>query len=236
MRDAVRLSEDLAIEQTMFEDKLKTTDWEATNEAIEEQIARESYIQWCRDNRNTQNIHQHPQIISPSHQQQTKQTVYNLKSNATITSSAKECNSLIAATSHKAQQRPSMVGGSSTNDLFMDTDQSELSDEAGSSKYYNYKNPLHYPQRKRRSNRRTITSTNEAVNVHHLAEETGTFALPTKKRKDDAGTSNISAQNDSSSSTSTPPNSDFYHSLLASSYSDSLNGLYHLCFDSSDIK
>lgn len=43
------MSEDLEIEQTMFEDKLKTTDWEATNEAIEEQIARESYLQWCRD-------------------------------------------------------------------------------------------------------------------------------------------------------------------------------------------
>lgn len=27
LRDAVRLSEDLEIEQTMFEDKLKTTDW-----------------------------------------------------------------------------------------------------------------------------------------------------------------------------------------------------------------
>lgn len=50
MNDAVRMSEELEIEQTMFEDKLKTTDWEATNEAIEEQIARESYLQWCRDN------------------------------------------------------------------------------------------------------------------------------------------------------------------------------------------
>lgn len=50
MHDAVRLSEDLEIEQTMFEDKLKTTDWEATNEVMEEQIARESYLQWCRDN------------------------------------------------------------------------------------------------------------------------------------------------------------------------------------------
>ncbi|KAH8379661.1 hypothetical protein KR009_006422 [Drosophila setifemur] len=49
-KEAVRLSEQLEIEQTMFEDKLKTTDWEATNEAIEEQIARESYLQWCRDN------------------------------------------------------------------------------------------------------------------------------------------------------------------------------------------
>lgn len=48
--EALRLSETLEIEQTMFEDKLKTTDWEATNEAIEEQIARESYLQWCRDN------------------------------------------------------------------------------------------------------------------------------------------------------------------------------------------
>lgn len=235
MRDAVRLSEDLAIEQTMFEDKLKTTDWEATNEAIEEQIARESYIQWCRDNRNTQNIHQHPQIISPSHQQQTKQTVYSLKSNATITSSAKECNNLIAAPSHKSQQRASMSGGSSTNDLFMehfDTDQNELSDEAGSSKYYNYKNALHYPQRKRRSNRRTITSTNETVNVYHHAEESGAFSLASKKRKDDAGTSSLSAPNDSNSATSTPPNSDFYHSLLASSYSDSLNGLYLFLFGS----
>ncbi|XP_017133862.1 OTU domain-containing protein 5-B isoform X2 [Drosophila elegans] len=49
-KEAARLSEQLEIEQTMFEDKLKTTDWEATNEAIEEQIARESYLQWCREN------------------------------------------------------------------------------------------------------------------------------------------------------------------------------------------
>lgn len=47
---AMQLSEDLELEQTMLEDKIKTTDWEATNEAIEEQIARESYLQWCRDN------------------------------------------------------------------------------------------------------------------------------------------------------------------------------------------
>ncbi|XP_014095246.2 serine-rich adhesin for platelets isoform X2 [Bactrocera oleae] len=49
-KEAVLLSEQMEIEQTMFEDKLKTTDWEATNEAIEEQIARESYLQWCREN------------------------------------------------------------------------------------------------------------------------------------------------------------------------------------------
>ena len=50
VQQAMRVSEELQIEQTMFEDKLKTTDWEATNEAIEEQIARESYLQWCREN------------------------------------------------------------------------------------------------------------------------------------------------------------------------------------------
>jgi hypothetical protein len=36
--------------QAMLEDKLRATDWEATNEAIEEQVARESYLQWLRDN------------------------------------------------------------------------------------------------------------------------------------------------------------------------------------------
>ncbi len=36
--------------QTMLEDKLRATDWEATNELIEEQVARESYLQWFKDN------------------------------------------------------------------------------------------------------------------------------------------------------------------------------------------
>ncbi|EHB10925.1 OTU domain-containing protein 5 [Heterocephalus glaber] len=37
------------IEQRMLEDKKRASDWEATNEAIEEQVARESYLQWLRD-------------------------------------------------------------------------------------------------------------------------------------------------------------------------------------------
>lgn len=36
--------------QAMLEDKLRATDWEATNEAIEEQVARDSYLQFLRDN------------------------------------------------------------------------------------------------------------------------------------------------------------------------------------------
>lgn len=46
----------LTIFQTMLEDKLKATDWEATNEAIEEQIARESYIQYIRDMERRKNL------------------------------------------------------------------------------------------------------------------------------------------------------------------------------------
>ena len=34
----------------MLEDKLKETDWEVTQESIEEQVARESYLQSLRDN------------------------------------------------------------------------------------------------------------------------------------------------------------------------------------------
>ncbi|XP_043195843.1 OTU domain-containing protein 5-B-like [Amphibalanus amphitrite] len=50
LTDAAKKSEDLHIEQTMLEDKLKATDWEATNETISEQVARESYLQWLKDN------------------------------------------------------------------------------------------------------------------------------------------------------------------------------------------
>ncbi|XP_071810412.1 OTU domain-containing protein 5-A-like [Asterias amurensis] len=50
VREALRHSENTELETTMLEDKLRATDWEATNDAIEEQIARESYMQWLRDN------------------------------------------------------------------------------------------------------------------------------------------------------------------------------------------
>jgi OTU domain-containing protein 5 len=50
VKEATRQSEDMLIEQAMLEDKLRATDWEATNEALEEQVARESYLQWLKDN------------------------------------------------------------------------------------------------------------------------------------------------------------------------------------------
>ncbi|XP_074597093.1 OTU domain-containing protein 5-like isoform X2 [Brevipalpus obovatus] len=50
MDNAIRISEEHELEKAMLEDKLRATDWEATNEAIEEQIARESYVEWLREN------------------------------------------------------------------------------------------------------------------------------------------------------------------------------------------
>ncbi|XP_031423751.1 OTU domain-containing protein 5b isoform X3 [Clupea harengus] len=49
MKSAITTSEESWIEQQMLEDKKRATDWEATNEAIEEQVARESYLQWLQD-------------------------------------------------------------------------------------------------------------------------------------------------------------------------------------------
>lgn len=52
LEKAIRISDQDAIEKAMFEDKLLATDWEATNEAIEEQVARESYLEWLIENEN----------------------------------------------------------------------------------------------------------------------------------------------------------------------------------------
>lgn len=46
----MQISEQLEIEKMMVEDKLKTTDWEATSDVVVEQIARQSYLQFCKEN------------------------------------------------------------------------------------------------------------------------------------------------------------------------------------------
>ena len=76
----MRQSEDTQIEQAMLEDKMKATDWEATSEAIEEQVARESYLDWLRENE--RRIHQQR---SPSGTTSTTE----LRSPRTSTSSAR---------------------------------------------------------------------------------------------------------------------------------------------------
>ena len=51
---ALRQSEESHIERTMLDDKLAATDWEATQDELIQQIARESYLQWLRES-NQQN-------------------------------------------------------------------------------------------------------------------------------------------------------------------------------------
>lgn len=53
--DACQMSEQLEIEKMMVEDKLKTTDWEATSDVVVEQIARQSYLQFCKENMDKKN-------------------------------------------------------------------------------------------------------------------------------------------------------------------------------------
>lgn len=36
--------------QAMLEDKLRHSDWDATYDAIEEAVARESYLSWLKEN------------------------------------------------------------------------------------------------------------------------------------------------------------------------------------------
>jgi len=49
VREALKRSDNNQTEQMMIEDKLKATDWEATDCAVAEQVARESYLQWLSD-------------------------------------------------------------------------------------------------------------------------------------------------------------------------------------------
>ena len=53
--EAVQQSEQDLIEKQMLEDKIRATDWEATDEAIEQQIAQESYLEWLKQSEKRQN-------------------------------------------------------------------------------------------------------------------------------------------------------------------------------------
>lgn len=114
-REAIRLSEQLEIEQTMFEDKLKTTDWEATNEVIEEQIARESYLQWCRDNMQSAKA--------------TTTTVTRSTSTTSSSNSGTALSSTITSSSMKLSHAESCTG-SNSKDTFAEMSASGNSDSA----------------------------------------------------------------------------------------------------------
>jgi OTU domain-containing protein 5 len=48
VHDAVRVSEQQAIEEAMLADKLAATDWEATEHSLQQQVARQSYVEWLQ--------------------------------------------------------------------------------------------------------------------------------------------------------------------------------------------
>ena len=43
----------------MLADKMRETDWEVTQESIDEQVARESYLQWLREQEKRSKGHDH---------------------------------------------------------------------------------------------------------------------------------------------------------------------------------
>ena len=49
IRTALRQSEESHLERAMLDDKLAATDWEATQDELIQQVARESYLQWLCD-------------------------------------------------------------------------------------------------------------------------------------------------------------------------------------------
>lgn len=84
----------------MLEDKLKATDWEATNEAIEEQVARESYIQYFRDTEKRLKDQGHP-LASGSSSTITSTMVSSPRSSRRGSVSPKGCQSPKGCTSPK---------------------------------------------------------------------------------------------------------------------------------------
>ena len=49
IRTALRQSEESHLERAMLDDKIAATDWEATQDELIQQVARESYLQWLCD-------------------------------------------------------------------------------------------------------------------------------------------------------------------------------------------
>ena len=95
--EALKSAEQMQIEQAMLDDKLKASDWEATNEEIMDMVARESYLQWIKENeqRTSDNMnsnyhhhHNHNHHLMQQQQQQQQQQ----SSNATTTELA-SCSS-----------------------------------------------------------------------------------------------------------------------------------------------
>lgn len=223
--EACRMSEELEIEQTMFEDKLKTTDWEATNEAIEEQIARESYLQWCRDNMRNN-------------------TGKNSKSTSTITSSDAASGGGCCSTAVSPDKSPKQSLDAATSyseSLLRDFRKStsptpsNTSFNAGScsssSKNTSFELDCSLPETSscsvpyyfNNSNRRKKRNLNSPVETPAAADVQPKKSKQSPNREEECGTdSGASTSGTAKSETRTKdePVSEFYQSLLESSYTD----------------
>ncbi|XP_059091845.1 OTU domain-containing protein 5-like [Tigriopus californicus] len=104
---ACKASENDLVENTMLEDKLKATDWEATNEAIEEQVARESYLQWLRDNERRNG--------SKSASASATVTSGDLRTPKGMTSPKASCSKQMGSPKHHSSLLHAAVAGASAN-------------------------------------------------------------------------------------------------------------------------
>ena len=66
----------------MLKDKLKATDWETTDETMIEIVARESYLQWLKENQRKENQRKHQAQVST--RVSTLWCVYLWKKNQTV--------------------------------------------------------------------------------------------------------------------------------------------------------
>lgn len=93
LEKAIRISDEDAIEKAMLEDKLIASDWEATTKAIEQQVARESYLEWLRENETRKHkrarTSSSPQPATTSCSQQQESSSNHRLSQASTSSSAK---------------------------------------------------------------------------------------------------------------------------------------------------
>lgn len=61
----------------MLEDKLKSTDWDATFSSIEESVARESYLLWLKEQENQYQLKEKGEVITTNVRKVKKFTLYS---------------------------------------------------------------------------------------------------------------------------------------------------------------
>ncbi|KAF4532642.1 hypothetical protein B566_EDAN009823 [Ephemera danica] len=135
MADALMQSENFEIEQAMLKDKIFASDLEATNLAIEEQVARASYMEWVRET-----------------EKHSKTKLTNSTASATVTSASSRSRSLggspVPLDNIRSSPRNSPKAGTSSASDYCDmydmpgtSKASVSSSSASAEQYYFYEGP-----------------------------------------------------------------------------------------------